>query len=416
MVNRAVFLDRDGVINRYVLNPEFGTFDSPARPEDFDLLPGVGEAIAILNETEFLTIVVSNQPGIAKGRFTPALLDSVTDKMQSLIRQSGGRLDAVYYCPHHPAGIVEEYRERCDCRKPKHGMLQKAARELNVDLSTSYVIGDGVHDVIAGQEAGTRTIFVSPRKCYVCSELSDRKVLPDWTAGSLPEAVRLIQKLEAGHHFIPAASQPKSSCIWEGDSMNYAAQYLQEAIDILKRIDSESIEKIANLLVDLHERGGRLFFLGVGGGAGHASHAVCDFRKICQIEAYTPSDNVSELTARVNDDGWDSAYANWLRGSRINNRDAVFVFSVGGGDLKRNISSNLVRALEYAKSIGAKVCGVVGRDGGFTAQVADACVIVPIVNSASITPHTEAFQALVWHLLVSHPRLKASEMKWESSR
>lgn len=416
MVRRAVFLDRDGVVNAYVCNAEFGTFDSPARPEEFELLPGVGEAIAMLNEMELLTIVVSNQPGIAKGRFTPDLLDSVTDKMQSLIGQCGGRLDAVYYCPHHPAGVVEEYRKNCDCRKPKHGMLQKAARELNLDLSTSYVVGDGVHDVIAGQEAGTKTIFVSSRKCYVCSELSDRKVQPDWVARSLPEAVQLIQNLEANGHRVPLATQRKSSCIWEGNSMNYAAQYLREATDILKRIDSESIEKLANLLVGLRERGGRLFFLGVGGGAGHASHAVCDFRKIGQIEAYTPSDNVSELTARVNDDGWDTAYANWLRGSRINDKDAVFVFSVGGGDSERNISSNLVRALEYAKSVDAKVCGIVGRDGGFTARVADACVIVPVVNPASITPHTEAFQALVWHLLVSHPRLKAAEMKWESTR
>jgi len=154
----------------------------------------------------------------------------------------------------------------------------------------------------------------------------------------------------------------------------------------------------------------------VGGGAGHASHAVCDFRKIAQIEAYTPADNVSELTARVNDDGWDTAYANWLRSSRLSPEDALFVFSVGGGDLERNISSNLVRALEYAQHVGARICGVVGRDGGFTARVADACVVIPVVNPATITPHTEAFQALIWHLLVSHPRLKATEMKWESVR
>jgi D-sedoheptulose 7-phosphate isomerase len=160
--------------------------------------------------------------------------------------------------------------------------------------------------------------------------------------------------------------------------------------------------------------GGGFFFLGVGGGAGHASHAVNDFRKIAGIEAYTPTDNVSELTARINDEGWESVFANWLKGSRLSENDMVFVFSVGGGDLERNISPNLVRALQYAKNVGATICGIVGRDGGYTAQVADACVIIPTVNPDRVTPHTESFQALIWHLLVSHPRLQMSAMKWES--
>jgi D-sedoheptulose 7-phosphate isomerase len=159
---------------------------------------------------------------------------------------------------------------------------------------------------------------------------------------------------------------------------------------------------------------GRIFFLGVGGGAGHASHAVCDFRKIANIESYAPSDNVSELTARANDDGWDSVYAEWLRGSHLRASDMIFVFSVGGGDAERNISANLVKALQYGKSVGARICGVVGRDGGYTLKVADACVLVKVANPSTVTPHTESFQALVWHLLASHPRLKMSEMKWES--
>lgn len=196
--------------------------------------------------------------------------------------------------------------------------------------------------------------------------------------------------------------------------MNYTEQYLAEAVEILKLIDRDSIERTAELVAQLRERGGRLFFLGVGGGAGHASHAVNDFRKIAEIEAYTPSDNVSELTARVNDEGWDTAYEYWLRGSRLKSSDMLFVFSVGGGDLEKNISANLVRALQYGKRVGATICGVVGRNGGYTAQVADACVLIPVVNSSSITPHTESFQALVWHLLVSHPRLKSAETKWES--
>ena len=196
--------------------------------------------------------------------------------------------------------------------------------------------------------------------------------------------------------------------------MDYVAQYLQEVIEIASLLDRSAVERTADLLLELRERGGRLFLLGVGGGAGHASHAVCDFRKIAQIEAYSPSDNVSELTARVNDDGWESCYANWLRGCHLNNADMVFVFSVGGGDATKNISANLVRALDYAREVGAPVCGVVGRDGGYTAQVADSCVLVPVVNPSTITPHTESFQALIWHLLVSHPRLRAAEMKWES--
>jgi len=196
--------------------------------------------------------------------------------------------------------------------------------------------------------------------------------------------------------------------------MDYVAQYIQEAAEILGLLDQSAIERTADLLLDLRERSGRLFLLGVGGGAGHASHAVCDFRKIAQIEAYAPSDNVSELTARVNDEGWETCYANWLRGSRLNEADMVFVFSVGGGDARKNISANLVRALEYAQEVRATICGVVGRNGGYTAQVADACVLVPVVNPSSMTPHTESFQAMIWHLLVSHPKLRVADMKWES--
>ena len=196
--------------------------------------------------------------------------------------------------------------------------------------------------------------------------------------------------------------------------MSYTAQYFEEATKILTLLDQSAVERTADLLLELRERSGRLFLLGVGGGAGHASHAVCDFRKIAQIEAYAPSDNVSELTARVNDEGWDTCYANWLRGSRLSKEDMVFVFSVGGGDARNNISANLVRALEHAQEVRAVICGVVGRDGGYTAQVADSCILVPVVNPSAITPHTESFQAMIWHLLVSHPKLRVAQMKWES--
>jgi D-sedoheptulose 7-phosphate isomerase len=196
--------------------------------------------------------------------------------------------------------------------------------------------------------------------------------------------------------------------------MNYIRQYVDEAGEILRLLDQDHIEQLLDLLLQVRRREGRIFFLGVGGGAGHASHAVNDFRKIAGIEAYAPTDNVSELTARINDDGWASCYENWLRGSRLKGNDLVFVFSVGGGDAANNVSVNLVNALKYAKHVGAQICGVVGRNGGFTASISDACVLIPVTNPETVTPHTEAFQAVVWHLLVSHPKLKMAEMKWES--
>lgn len=197
--------------------------------------------------------------------------------------------------------------------------------------------------------------------------------------------------------------------------MSYTKTHLDEAIQIIKQIDDNAIEKMAELLAGVKAEGGRIFFLGVGGSAGNCSHAVNDFRKIVGIESYAPTDNVSELTARTNDEGWHTIFAEWLKTSKLRPADALFIFSVGGGNLEKNISPNLVEALKYAKSVGAKVTGVVGRDGGYTAQVADACVVIPTVNPETITPHSEAFQAVVWHLLVSHPKLKANQTKWESA-
>ena len=198
--------------------------------------------------------------------------------------------------------------------------------------------------------------------------------------------------------------------------MSYSRQHLQEAADIIQALDADAIERIAERLAEVRSRGGRLFFLGVGGSAGNCSHAVNDFRKLAGFEAYAPTDNVPELTARTNDEGWETVFAAWLAGSRLRPGDAVFVLSVGGGSIEKNISANLGRALQYAKTVRATIVGVVGRDGGYTATVADACVIVPTVNSETVTPHSEAFQAVVWHLLVSHPLLKTTATKWESTR
>jgi D-sedoheptulose 7-phosphate isomerase len=198
--------------------------------------------------------------------------------------------------------------------------------------------------------------------------------------------------------------------------MSYTEQHLAEATEILQQIDHAAIEKMADVLAAVRARGGRLFFLGVGGSAGNCGHAVNDFRKLAGFEAYAPTDNVSELTARTNDEGWETVFVAWLKGSRLRKDDGVFVFSVGGGSLEKNISPNLVKALQYARESDAAIVGVVGRDGGYTATVADACVIVPTVNPDTVTPHSEAFQAVVWHLLVSHPKLKANATKWESTR
>jgi len=197
--------------------------------------------------------------------------------------------------------------------------------------------------------------------------------------------------------------------------MTYARQHLEEAKRVIDGLDAAAIEAVVDILAAVRDRGGRLFFLGVGGSAANCSHAVNDFRKIAGFEAYAPTDNVSELTARTNDEGWASVFVEWLRGSRLRKDDAVCVFSVGGGSVERNISPNLVHALQLARQVGAAIVGVVGRDGGYTRQVADACVVIPTVNPDNVTPHTEAFQAVVWHLLVSHPRLKQAATKWEST-
>jgi len=196
----------------------------------------------------------------------------------------------------------------------------------------------------------------------------------------------------------------------------YVSRYLQEVATIAKLIDQEQVERIIDVLIETRNRNGRLFILGVGGGAGNATHAVNDFRKIANIESYAPTDNVSELTARVNDDGWDSSFSRWLEGSRLREGDTLLVFSVGGGNLEKNISANIVRALDLARQVGATITGIVGRDGGYTAKVADAAVVIPTISDDTVTPHAEAFQAVVWHMIVSDPRLKANEMKWESTK
>jgi D-sedoheptulose 7-phosphate isomerase len=198
--------------------------------------------------------------------------------------------------------------------------------------------------------------------------------------------------------------------------MSFTQQFLAEVQQVTAQLNEAAIEKAADELAAIRTRGGRLFILGVGGSAGNAGHAVNDFRKICGFEAYAPTDNVSELTARTNDEGWATVFSEWLKGSRINAKDGLLIFSVGGGNLEKNVSPNLVSAIQVAKAVGASVIGIVGRDGGYTAQQANACVIVPTVNPTHVTPHSEAFQAVIWHLFVSHPKLKVAQTKWESTK
>jgi len=374
----AVFLDRDGVINEVVVRD--GKPTSPRTLDEFRFVDGITEALERLRVAGYRLFVLSNQPDVARGLLHQSVLERMTRRIVTALP-----VERVLTCVH-------DEKDGCACRKPRPGMLHEVAAAEGIQLSRSFMIGDSWKDVQAGRTAGCRTILL--RREY------NDGVEADHAVASLKEAVDLIVG-EHGMEQLPAA---------------YVASYLEEVREIASKISQEAIARLVRELAALRAKGGRLFVLGVGGSAGNASHAVNDFRKIAGIEAYAPTDNVSELTAWINDEGWETAYSNWLRGSRLGGNDAVLVFSVGGGHAEKKISLNLVEALKYARTIGAKVFGVVGRDGGYTAQVADACVLIPNVNPATVTPHTEAFQAVVWHLLVSHPDLRSSEMKWESVR
>ncbi len=367
----AVFLDRDGVLNEVVRRG--GIVSGPRSLGELRLCPGAAAAVARLRRSGLPVFVVSNQPDVARGLLAPAQLDALTAAIRAEVV-----LDDWRYCVHDDI-------DGCECRKPRPGLLLALAGKWGVDLARSYLVGDSAKDMAAGQAAGCRTILL--RRDYNADARGGDEV------PSLREAAELVL---------------------ERSGASYARQYLEEAARVLDGLDAATLESMAAALARLRESGGRLFFLGVGGGAAHASHAVADFRKIAGIEAYAPTDNVAELSARVNDEGWEGSFAAYLRGSRLGPRDGVFVFSVGGGDEVRGISANLVRALAYAREAGAGIFGVVGRDGGFTARVADHCIIVPTVNPGTITAHTESMQALVWHLLVSHPQLQRHAMKWET--
>jgi D-sedoheptulose 7-phosphate isomerase len=377
-MNQGLFLDRDGVINKVILR--YGQPFSVRRFDEFELVEGVREVLEAFRKEGFINIIVTNQPDIARGLMKKEELE----KMHVLIREELP-VDDILVCPH-------DDNDNCNCRKPKSGLLLKAAKERNIDLKSSFVIGDQWKDMEAGKNAGCTTVLID----YPYN----KEVKADFRVKDLSSAEEIILKGEK-----------------KGNIMDeFVNRYFREIKNIVEKIDVSKIEQMITLLVELRERNGRLFFLGVGGGAANASHAVNDCRKIAGIEAYTPTDNVAELTARVNDDGWENSFANWLAGCRLKKDDAVFIFSVGGGNEEKNISVNIVNALKYAREKGAKIFGIVGRDGGYTKQVADACVIIPAISADTVTAHTESFQAVIWHLIVSHPKMKISEMKWESIR
>lgn len=367
----AVFLDRDGVLNAVVWRD--GRPGSPRTLDELVLEAGAAAAVERLRAGGYLVFVVTNQPDVARGLLTEAALAELMSRVGAEVPLDDWRI-----CIHDDV-------DGCECRKPKPGMVRELARVWGVDLAASYLVGDSWRDMEAGRAAGCRTILL--RRDYNSDATGGQEV------GTLDGAVDIILAAERQTH---------------------AARFLAESRWILERLDPAAIEAMAAALAELRDRGGRLFFLGVGGGAGHASHAVNDFRKLAGIESYAATDNVAELTARANDEGWDSTFVEYLRGSRLRREDGVFVFSVGGGSVERGISTNLVRALAYAAELGASIFGVVGRDGGFTARVATHCIVVPTANPETVTPQTETFQALVWHLLVSHPRLQRAATKWES--
>lgn len=368
-MNKAIFLDRDGVLNRVVRREQRVT--APWSFSEFEIIDEARALVKHLKSENYLTIVVTNQPDVAHGRCT---LEDLERMHQKLKEEFG--VDEIEVCTS-----ADNSDRR---RKPNPGMLLDAGEKFKIDLSKSFFVGDSEKDLLAGKQAGTKTILLETDYNLAIHGKGDFNC--------------------KSHSEIPTVIKN-----------NFTKTYLEQTKTIAELINPDEIEELVRVLREIRNMRGRLFLVGCGGGAGHASHAVCDFRKLCGIEAYCPLDNVSELTARINDEGWDSSLAKSLEASHFGKKDGLFVFSVGGGSKEKNISMNLVGAVIKAKEVGAKVLGIVGRDGGLTKIMADACVVVPTVDTNLVTPHTEAFQAVVWHLLVSHPLLQLARTKWEST-
>lgn len=378
---RAVFLDRDGVINALVWNPKTSAYESPKFLSDFHVFPYVAQALKQLRCAGYLTFIVSNQPDAAKGKAELKNLLQIEQFFADFCREHGGLIDEFYYCHHHPDGIVPEHTKACRCRKPGTYFLELARDKYGVNLAESYFVGDRETDILCGKNAGCKTIWIIHPHMQ-----EPRQILqvPDMTASNLLDAVEQLIKYDRS---ISMTLQ------------DYVSHYLDETIQIATTIDQQKIVQAVEILRTLKSRGGRLFILGVGGSAANASHAVNDFRKIGGIETYTPTDNVSELTARTNDEGWGTTFTEWLKVSKLGAQDALLIFSVGGGS--DHASLNIKNAIDFAKERGTSIIGIVSRDGGYTKQQADVCVLVPVIAENRITPHAEGWQGVIWHLLVN---------------
>ena len=374
----AVFLDRDGVLNSVVWRD--GKAASPRSLEELVIEPGVIRALGRLRAMGYHLFAVTNQPDVSRGKMSAKALQQIHDNLAQRMP-----LDEISACVHDNA-------DNCACRKPKPGLILDLAERWNIDLSRSWMVGDQDRDIASAHAANCRAVLLA--RPYNSGGGAE------FVVDNLLQAVD-VMTLETP----PAANQDASPM--------FSDHFFDAAGRAMAAIDRNAVEAMALALADVRNRGGRLFLIGVGGSAGHASHATNDFRKICGFEAYCPTDNVSELTARINDEGWEGTFSTWLESSRLKAEDGLLIFSVGGGSLEPPVSANIVRAVQLAKTRGATVTGIVGRQGGYTAQVADACVIVPTVDSQLITPLVEGLAAVVWHLLVSHPALAMSKGHWE---
>lgn len=377
---KAVFLDRDGVVNPLVFNQKTCVYESPKSVEEFRMFPYVPEALRKLKASGYLTFIVSNQPDAAKGKAKMEDLQKIEQSFAEFCLQHGGLIDKFYYCHHHPNGVVPEYTQICRCRKPGTLFLEQARDNFQVCLSESYLIGDRESDILCGINAGCKTIRIIPEHGQENSEYSRA----DTCVSNLLEAVDwIVQDERSGKMTIS----------------DYIANYLRETEQIARTIDQSELAGAVEILRRLRDRRGRLFILGVGGSAANASHAVNDFRKIGGIEAYAPTDNVSELTARTNDEGWNTTFSAWLDISKLNDRDVLLILSVGGGS--DHTSMNIKQAVDLARERNTAIIGIVSRDGGYTKQYADACVLIPVIDKERITPHAEGWQGILWHLMVN---------------
>lgn len=399
---RLVLLDRDGVLNQLCRDPRTALPAPPCDPADVELIPEAAKGLRKLAGSGFRLAVVSNQPDAAKCKQSAESLDRVGARVLGLLRAEGVGLDDVYECRHHPDGTAAGLSGPCGCRKPAPGMLLAAMAEFGAEPDTTVMVGDGVADVLAASAAGVASVLIAPDQLYVHHELRRRGANPSLIVPDFAAAVEAVTRL--------AKRSTRQSEPDEG----FAGRYLDEVMGIAARIPLDAIDALVDAVRTVQLGRGRIFFAGVGGSAGNAGHAAADFRKFLKVEAHSISDNVSDLTARINDKGWDTCYSDSLEAVRFGPGDLLFVLSVGGGSRSQGVSVNLVVAAEYAHAAGGAVVGVVGRDGGDIRHCADALVIVPSVEPARVTPHTEGMQAVLLHLLACHPRLTATQGRWES--